>query len=79
VESNWTRTYRALKISLGETFTKLRWWQRKCAVANVERDLPWHFGLFSRGASSIFLSRGRPGIQPALAGFQSVATWDCYS
>jgi hypothetical protein len=45
VESNWSRTYRALKISLGQTFTQLRWWQKKCAIANVERYLPWHFGL----------------------------------
>jgi hypothetical protein len=47
VESNWTRTYAALKASLGKTFTQLRWWQKKQAIANVERYLPWHFGLRS--------------------------------
>jgi hypothetical protein len=45
VESNWTRIYRVLRATLGRTFEQLRWWQRQCAVANVERDLPWHFGL----------------------------------
>lgn len=45
VESNWTRTYAALKASLGKTFTQLRWWQKKQAIANIERYLPWHFGL----------------------------------
>jgi hypothetical protein len=47
VESNWRRIYRALRASLGRTFTQLRWWQRKQAIANVEHFLPWHFGLFS--------------------------------
>jgi hypothetical protein len=45
VESNWTRIYGGLRASLGDVFQRLRWYEKKCAVANVERDLPWHFGL----------------------------------
>ena len=47
IESNWTRTYAALCASLG-FFSKLPWFQRCTAVANVERDLPWNFGFCDR-------------------------------
>jgi len=74
VESNWTRTYRALKISLGQTFTQLRWWQRKCAVANVERYLPWHFGLgIVMGGGSCSSFGNAPRVQAAFKGLVPLA------
>ena len=54
IESNWTRAYYGLKAALGKTWDMLKWYQRKMAVENVLRDLPWHFG------QGILADRGSP-------------------
>ena len=45
IESDWTRTYAALRAVLGCTFTARSWWERRQAVANVERGRVWWFGI----------------------------------
>lgn len=52
IESNWTRTYAALVLCLGVSFTLLPYWMRGQAVANVERERPWNFGLFGYSAEA---------------------------
>jgi hypothetical protein len=46
IESDWTRTYSTLKATLGRTFLSLSWFERRQAVANVERCRVWWFGVF---------------------------------
>ena len=45
IDCDWKRIFRALRATLGRTWDELRWFERKQAVANVERELPWYFGL----------------------------------
>lgn len=46
IESDWTRTYAALRTVLGKTFTRRSWWERRQAVENVSRGRVWWFGVF---------------------------------
>jgi hypothetical protein len=49
IESNWSRVYAYLRQTArtmcGLTFDKLKWHERKQAVANVERGRVWFAGL----------------------------------